>query len=110
MLHAEVVAISLAQRKLKTYDLGCSYLPSHELVISAEPCLMCLGAILWSGIKHVATGAFSNDARSFGFDEGPLCYNWKQELLMRGITVVTNIKRQEAYAVLKQYKDSGGHI
>jgi tRNA(Arg) A34 adenosine deaminase TadA len=38
ILHAEIVALAVAQRKLGTYDLA---VPRHELVTSAEPCAMC---------------------------------------------------------------------
>ena len=43
--HAEVNAIRLASQKLKTHDLsGC------VLYTSAEPCPMCLSAIIWANI------------------------------------------------------------
>ncbi|MEX2354105.1 MAG: nucleoside deaminase, partial [Gammaproteobacteria bacterium] len=42
ILHAEIVAITLAQTKLNTYDLG-SGKSQYELVTSTEPCAMCLG-------------------------------------------------------------------
>lgn len=41
--HAEVAAIRLACKKLKTFDLsGCT------VYTSCEPCPMCLGALYWA--------------------------------------------------------------
>ncbi|NCB04582.1 MAG: nucleoside deaminase, partial [Clostridia bacterium] len=49
--HAEIMALSLAQKRLQTYDLGSGALPEHELVVNWRPCAMCFGAVLWSGIR-----------------------------------------------------------
>lgn len=110
MLHAEIVALSLAQRKLQTWDLGREGLPRHELVISAEPCAMCLGAIPWSGITRIVTAARDEDARHIGFDEGSKPENWKGTLEERGIEVISNINRDEARSVLELYRDIGGPV
>jgi len=51
--HAEIVAIEAACKKLGTRDLsGC------RIYITLEPCPMCAGAILISGITHVYFGAY----------------------------------------------------
>jgi len=110
ILHAEIVAIAVAQRKLGTYDLGGVEMPTHELVTSTEPCAMCFGAVPWSGVRHIATAAFDEDARSIGFDEGPKPKDWIQELESRGIKVSNNIERKGAKEVLELYANSGGHI
>ena len=110
MAHAEMIAISLAQQKLGTFDLGAKGLPDFELVTSSEPCAMCFGALPWSGIRHLACGAKAEDARRIGFDEGPIPPNWRDELEQRGITVVTDICREEAQAVLNSYAENGGAI
>ena len=110
ILHAEMVAITVAQTKLKTYDLGETSLPELELVTSTEPCAMCFGAIPWSGIARVVTAAKGEDAQSIGFDEGPKPDNWIKSLTDRGIQVIDNIESDAARAVLKQYKESSGHI
>ncbi len=44
--HAEIMALSLAQNMLSTYDLGSSGMPVHQLVVNWRPCAMCYGAIL----------------------------------------------------------------
>ena len=110
ILHAEMVAIALAQMKLGAYDLGGSGMAVHELVTSAEPCAMCFGAILWSGVRHLAYSAFSEDAAAIGFDEGPKPENWIEELESRGIHVTSGVEREAACEVLQLYARTGGHI
>ncbi len=110
ILHAEVVAISLAQRKLGVYDLGSADQPQHQLVTSTEPCAMCFGAIPWSGIRELVAGARDEDARAIGFDEGPKLTEWQSALAGRGIKVVTDLQRAEAIAVLEDYRARDGHI
>ncbi len=110
ILHGEMVAIALAQRKLDTYDLGRADLPPHALVTSSEPCAMCFGALPWSGIKRLVTGARAADAQAIGFDEGPKPDNWQAALQTRGIDVVTDIERTKAISVLRYYADHGGAI
>jgi tRNA(Arg) A34 adenosine deaminase TadA len=110
ILHAEIIAITLAQRKLGTYDLGAPGLASHELVTSTEPCAMCFGAIPWSGVHRVVTSARDADARSIGFDEGPKLSDWRAALEQRGIEVICDVRRAEAKAVLSEYAQNGGLI
>ncbi len=110
ILHAEMVAISLAQRKRGTYDLGQQSQSALSLVATTEPCAMCFGAIPWSGIRRVVTGAADQDARAIGFDEGPKPADWIKALRDRHIEVVTDVHRQQASAVLEMYIRQGGHI
>lgn len=110
ILHAEIVAIAIAQNKLGTFDLGGEGIVKHELVTSAEPCAMCFGAIPWSGVRRVITGATDFDARSIGFDEGPKVKDWQSALQERGIEVVTEIKRDDARRVLNEYLKQNGKI
>ncbi len=107
-LHGEVVALSLAQQKLHTYDL--SQAGDFELVTSTEPCAMCYGALVWSGITRLLTGATDAHARAIGFDEGPKLKTWQQALSERGIEVVTKVLSEKAKAVLDCYQHSGATI
>ena len=50
--HGEVNAIKAAGRKLDTSDLN-----GHWLVSTAEPCPMCLAAIVTAGITRIAFGS-----------------------------------------------------
>jgi len=108
--HAEMVAIAFAQKTLATYDLGATGLPDHELVTSTEPCAMCLGAIPWSGVRHVVCGARDEDARAIGFDEGHKPSGWADLLEKQGITVVRDVLRESARQVLLDYARRGGVI
>jgi len=110
ILHAEMVAIVLAQQAVGSYDLGGEGRPSHELATSTEPCAMCLGAIPWSGVRRVVCGATGEDACAIGFDEGAKPTDWVGELHKRGIEVVRGILREEAQAVLRLYSELGGTI
>jgi len=108
--HAEVIAIMLAQNALKNYNLSDNNLPNCVLVTSTEPCIMCLGAFHWSGIKHLVCGARDEDAREAGFDEGDKPDDWLKKLKQRGISVTVDVKRDESIAVLKQYVVENGVI
>ena len=110
LAHAEIVAIMMAQQTLGSHDLGEAGLSSHELVTSSEPCTMCLGAICWSGVRHLLCGARGSDAEALGFDEGPKPNNWVRALEQRGISVTVDIRRHEAAQVLQQYVDQGGMV
>jgi len=110
ILHAEIVALTLAQERLGTFDLGGAGMPACELVTSTEPCAMCYGAIPWSGVREVVTGAFDTDARRIGFDEGPRTLRWQEELEVRGIKVWSGVLRVEAAAVLDAYAAANGEI
>jgi tRNA(Arg) A34 adenosine deaminase TadA len=109
-LHGEMVAIMMAQAKLESFTLSANGMPAHDLITSCEPCAMCLGAALWSGVKRVVCGAGREDATRLNFEEGPVFpESWKY-LEDRGISVVRNVLRDEAKAVLEQYRATGGKI
>jgi len=100
--HAEINTIRVAQSELKTYDLAQKNL---DLYITAEPCMMCIGAIMWSGIKNVYYGVPSKTVEQItGFDEG-FKPNWFEEFKKRGINVFGNIESELGENVLKQYMD-----
>jgi len=104
--HAEILALSLAEHEIGNYRLDRAY----ELVVTAEPCAMCAGAIPWSGIGRLVTSATDHDIRAIGFDEGAKPDDWRQPLLDRGIEVISEVLRDESVAVLQRYKDQGGLI
>jgi tRNA(Arg) A34 adenosine deaminase TadA len=109
MLHAEVVALMFAQARVGSYSLRGAGAP-YELVTSCEPCAMCLGATLWSGVQRLVCGATRDDAERIGFDEGPVFAESYAYLERRGIAVVRQVLRAEAADVLDQYLRSGGIV
>jgi len=109
--HAEVMALILAQTILGGFDLGRPEHGPHELVSSAQPCMMCLGAVLWSGVSRLVYGATRRDVESLSsFDEGFLPRRWAHRLKRRGIEVAGGLLRQEARAVLRLYGERGGTL
>jgi tRNA(Arg) A34 adenosine deaminase TadA len=108
--HAEITAIMVAQKIMGTYDLGGEGVPPMELISSTEPCAMCLGAVVWSGVRRLTCGARDSDARQIGFDEGPKPNDWPTALEARGIAVIRDVARSDAVAVLKQYVNRGGVV
>ena len=105
--HAEIVAISIAQKVLGRYDIGDAGRSCYTLVTSTEPCAMCLGAIPWSGVSKLICGARDKDARDAGFVEGDKPLNWVHAFKLRGIEVERDVLRGEAAAVLHDYAVSG---
>jgi tRNA(Arg) A34 adenosine deaminase TadA len=109
-LHAEMVAFMTAQHRLGSFTLNAEHLPAHDLFTSCEPCAMCLGATLWSGVRRVVYGADREDAARLQFDEGPVFPESYRYLEERGVTIVRNLLRDEAAAVLERYRAKSGTI
>ncbi|HOX38536.1 MAG TPA: nucleoside deaminase [Candidatus Brocadiia bacterium] len=108
--HAEVVALAVAQQIFKSYDLSARGTGNYELVTSTEPCMMCMGTALWSGVRRIVCGAGDADAREIGFDEGVKPDNWIAEFEKRGIAVSCGVLRAEAVQVLREYADGDGVV
>ena len=109
-LHGEMVAFMMAQRREGSFSLYRPDGPVHELVTSCEPCAMCLGATLWSGVRRVVYGAAREDASKLGFEEGPVFPESYEYLEERGIEIVRGVLREEARAVLELYRTQRGQI
>lgn len=109
-LHGEMMAFMMAQGRLQSYTLAAPGMPRHELVTSCAPCAMCLGAVLWSGVRRVVIGARREDATKLCFDEGPVFPQSYEYLVERGIEFTRDILRDEARAVLELYRSRGGEI
>lgn len=102
--HAEMNAIKAAEEKLKTYDLAPYNL---KLYVTAEPCMMCIGGIMWSGIKEVYYSVPSKSVEEItGFDEG-FKPHWFKEFKKRGIVVYGNIEPELGKQQLNNYMKDG---
>lgn len=110
LAHAEMLALSLAQVRVGTHDLGADERSERELVTSTEPCAMCLGAIPWSGVRSLVCGARAGDAVQAGFDEGDRPVRWVHGLRRRGIAVCRDVCRYDAARVLMNYRKSGACV
>lgn len=107
VMHAEMMAIMRAQLRLGGYSLRQ---PGHVLYASSDPCAMCLGGILWSGIGRLVCGAPGAAACAIGFDEGPVTEASYRHLERAGIEVVRGVLADEASAVIEAYCRQGGVI
>lgn len=106
--HAEVMTLSLAQRRLGTYDLGGPNMPAHQLVVNWLPCAMCFGATMWSGIRSLAIAGFGPELEQLtGFDEGPITPEWRAALDQRDIEFISGVRRDEAVALFRDFGQSG---
>lgn len=105
--HAEVMALATSQQRVQNFRLNQSG-ERYTLATSAQPCSMCYGALIWAGIDELLIAARADDVQSLaGFDEGPLPADWKGELEKRGIAVRTDLMRDHARDVLRDYGESG---
>ena len=104
--HAEVVALSLAQATLGSWDLGAGR--DLELVVNWRPCAMCYGATIWSGVRRlVIAGSGPECEQLTGFDEGPIHPDWAAELVRRGVRVMDGVLREEACEMFRAFAKSG---
>jgi len=110
VLHAEMVALMFAQQRVGSFTLRSPGRPAHELVTSCEPCAMCLGATLWSGVSRLVIGAERDDAMAVGFEEGPVFAESYAYIAERGVETVRGVRRAEAAGLLRAYRDAGGLV
>lgn len=96
--HAEINAIRKASEILNTHDLsGCI------LYTSAEPCPMCLSAIIWANIKVVYYANTRKDADDIGFRDDMIYEYIKGN--NKNLIEVHHIDSEEALEVFKKFKE-----
>lgn len=104
----EVLAIRKAAKKLKTYCLdGCS------MYSTVEPCVMSLGAILWSRIENLYYGLSQNAAARYGFEEGLLHYRElfaDPDIVQRIMNTETKVGFDACENVFKKWSKVNGVI
>ncbi len=95
--HAEINAIREASKVLGTHDLsGCI------LYTSAEPCPMCLSAIIWANIKEVYYANTRKDSAEIGFRDDMI-----YEYLYGNndnVVEINHIESQDALNVFELFK------
>lgn len=101
--HAEVTALSLAQRALGRWDLGADG-AVLSLIVNWRPCVQCYGATMWSGVRSlVVAGEGALLEELTGFDEGPVVEDWARQFEDRGINVTIGVGHDDAVAVYRAY-------
>lgn len=101
--HAEVNAIRLASKKLKTHDLS-----DCIVYTSAEPCPMCLSAIIWSNIKEVYYANSKEEAAKIGFRDD-MIYDYIKNQDDK-ILKLTRILSDEAKQVFEDFEKNEDKI
>ncbi len=91
--HAELEAIRDASQNLET-----PYLTECTLVVTLEPCLMCLGAILEARVKRVVFGASSSKNGALGGVMDATRANWSHQLEVR-----TGVLEKQSSALLSKF-------
>ena len=98
--HAEISAIRLACKKLKTFDLsGCI------VYTSCEPCPMCLGALYWARVDTIYYGNTKADAAAINFDD-QFIYEELDKALNERKLPIKQLLRDEAQQAFKLWEKS----
>lgn len=100
--HGEMEAIRDACRTLGTHDLsGC------DLYTTAEPCPMCLGAILWANIRQVYYGCNVKDTEEIGFRDSRFYEHLHGKSEDLTLTELDRARCQELFAEYKKGEHEG---
>ena len=101
--HAELNAIRLATKKLNTHDLtGCT------LYVNAEPCPMCLSAIIWANIKEVYFANTKEEAGNIGFRDD-LIYDYIKNR-DENILKTHHVENEKAKEIFEEFKTNENKI
>jgi guanine deaminase len=93
--HGEIVAIRNACKNIGSFSLaGC------ELYTTAEPCPMCLAAILWARIDKVYYGCRVADTAEIGFDDSEFYDALKGK---KQLYTMKEIGREDCLKVFEEY-------
>ncbi|ACU03082.1 nucleoside deaminase [Pedobacter heparinus] len=98
--HAEVSAIRMACKKLKTFDLsGCT------VYTSCEPCPMCLSAIYWAKIDAIYFANTKDDAANIGFSD-KFIYDELDKSMHKRKLPIKQMMRDEAMHAFRLWEKS----
>ena len=103
--HAEINAIREACRRLRTHDLG-----DCELYATAEPCPMCLGAILWARVRRLHFGVSRKTAASHGFDDDAFYRELRHPPSKRKLPTQGGILARECEALFDKWQNRAGAL
>lgn len=94
--HAEINAINKLLDKREGEKL--------EIFCTTEPCLMCIGAIHWSGIKRVVYGCSIKDSKEAGFNEIEISIKDIVESQNLAIEIVSGYMRDDCRELFAKWK------
>ena len=100
--HGEIMAIRDACNRLGSFSLeGC------ELYTTAQPCPMCLAAILWARIDKVYYGCNVADTADIGFDDSTFYAALKGE---NKLCTLQELDRSACLKLFEEYKSIDNRI
>lgn len=110
--HAEIEALRAAQLRLDTHDLREPAQAPFTLFSSCAPCVMCFGAIYWSGLDRVVAAARAEDAERLGFLEGPVTEEmWARARKEKSIAFEPEADTsRDPGAPFEVYEEQGGQV
>lgn len=102
--HAEVLAIRLACRALRSHQLeGC------DVYCSCEPCPMCLGALYWARPRAVYFAATRDDAARAGFDDAMIYEELRRPPEQR-LRTIRRVALDDATRPFELWRNSGRKV
>ena len=100
--HAELMAIENAIKdKEYGYDLY-NKLEGCTLYCSCEPCMICMGAILYEGISKIVFAASLEDSNTYYCKENVVSTKTLANLLDSNIEIIGGIHREKAIEIWKK--------
>lgn len=103
--HAEVNAIRVACRQLRTIDLsGC------VLYTTCEPCPMCFSAAHWARVTTIVYGASIADALQAGFHELTLSCQMMKTLGNSEVEIHKDMLKEECVTLFDMWKKARGRV
>ena len=99
--HAEINAIRDASAKLGTHDLS-----DCELYTTAQPCPMCLSAIIWANIKKIHYGCTAKDAEDIGFRDKYIYDFIQKDCKDVAVVRMNNVEREECLKLFNEYHEN----
>ena len=95
--HGEMEAIRDACKNLDTFDLS-----GADIYTTGQPCVMCLGAILWSNINHIYYGCSIAENDMIGFRDD--VFSKTLEINMEKIqNKISQIDHEECLQLFRDY-------
>jgi len=92
--HAEILALRQAARGNKNYRL-----PGSVLIVTVEPCIMCVGALIQARVEEVVYGAA--DPKAGAIHSVFQTENWPP--LNHMFSVISGVLEEECSALLKSF-------